>query len=283
MEAERHLLYTASWAGVTVYMAVSDAALIDRAAQFLSLPITPVPKQDICKPEFTAGRDDSGWQFIYRDRPFRVKTDSDATILFTILLADIFRSRSLHPVIHAGAFISGKGAVIYLGRKTRGKTSHTFAAWRLGYSILGDDRIALRLGAHVAQATPSCIRLRIRDGYIPREWRDIICDEKAILGGTTKDQRWMLSRSLPQMTDYESQIPIHAIAQLRRIECGPSHVDAIPLSTIFKETLNDMNLGEQTPLDFLRFMKHYTKSDKLPRINVAPGDVERGVKLLAAL
>ena len=85
------------------------------------------------------------------------------------------------------------------------------------------------------------------------------------------------------MAPCDALIPIRAIALLRRIDEGPSHVDETPLSAVIQSSLDYMSLGANTPMDLLRFMKRYAVAGKLPRVNVAPGDIERGVELLAAL
>ena len=276
------MLYTASWAGVTVLIHIDDAALKDRAERFLALAMTPAPQSTV-EPAITVSRDDHGWHFTAPIGPSFLENDDDAVILLTMLLADAFELRSPYPVLHAGAFVADGGAVIYLADLAQGKSSHTFAAWRRGYAILGDDRIALRLEERAAQAIPKCVKLRIHDSHVPCEWRDLVANGESVIGGYANDRRWMISRGLPRVTDCESLIPIHAIALLRRIEEGPSHVDRIPLSAVIQAALDYMTLGDNTPMDVLRFMKGYALTGKLPRVNVAPGDMQRGVELLAGL
>lgn len=262
---------------------INDKALKDRAERFLALPITPALLSDAAEPAIKVSRCALGWQFTAPFGPPFLEHDDDAVILLTMLLADAFERRSPYPVLHAGAFVAGGGAVIYLADIAQGKSSHTFAAWRRGYSILGDDRIALRLEQRVAQAIPKCVKLRILDSHVPREWRNLVADGETMIGGFPNDRRWVLSRRLPRMAASESLIPIRAIALLRRIDEGPSHVDRTPLSAVIQSALDYATLGTNTPMDLLRFMKRYADKGKLPRLNVAPGDIERGVDLLAAL
>ena len=93
----------------------------------------------------------------------------------------------------------------------------------------------------------------------------------------------MLSRRLPRMADCDKPVAIKSMALLRRIDEGPSHVDKTPLSAVIQSALDYATLGDNTPMDLLRFMKRYADKGKLPRVNVASGDIERGVDLLAAL
>lgn len=277
------MLYHAAWAGVTVPVDIDDTALKDRAEQFLDLPLTPAPPSDAAAPEITVSRGGNGWHFAAPIGPPFLGNDDDAVILLTMLLADGFEQRSPYPVLHAGAFMADGGAVIYLADLGQGKSSHTFAAWRRGHSILGDDRIALRLHEGTAQAIPKCVKLRIENDHVPGPWLAQVPASEALIGGFPDDRRWMLSRRLPRMADCDKPVAIKSMALLRRIDEGPSHVDKTPLSAVIQSALDYATLGDNTPMDLLRFMKRYADKGKLPRVNVAPGDIERGVDLLAAL
>ena len=277
------MLYTASWAGVTVHVAIDDESLKDRAERFLDLPISPAPQSDTAVPAITVSRGDLGWRFTAPFGPPFLGNDDDAVIFLTMLLAEAFEMRSPDPILHAGAFVAEAGAVIYLADMAQGKSSHTFAAWRRGFTILGDDRIAIRMAERAAHPIPKCVKLRIEKDRVPNLWRAEVPENETLIGGFQNDRRWVLSRRLPRMASYDSSVPIHAIALLRRIDEGPSYVDCTPLSTVIQSALDYATLGASSPMDLLRFMKGYADKGRLPRVNVAPGDIERGVELLANL
>lgn len=275
------MLYTASWAGVTVPVFIDDESLKRRAEQFLDLEMTPATSNETA----TIGvrRSARGWEFSAPLGPPLLEHDDDAVIFLTMLIAHMFEQKAPCPVLHAGAFDSGGGAVVFLAAMAQGKSSHAFAAWRRGFTVLGDDRIALRLAERAAQPIPKCVKLRIEKDRVPNLWRAEAPENETLIGGFPDDRRWVLSRSLPRMASCEASIPIRAIALLRRIDEGPSHVDRTPLSAVIQSALDYMTLGASTPMDVLRFMKRYANKGKLPRVNVAPGDIERGVDLLANL
>ncbi len=275
------MLYNASWSGVTVPVFIDDERQKRRAEKFLGLKMTPASGSAAAA--ISLRRRAHGWAFSAPIGPSFLEHDDDALILFTMLLADAFERHSPYPVLHAGAFAAGGGAVIYLAPMAEGKSSHSFAAWRRGYTVLGDDRIALRMAEGAAQAIPKCLKLRIDKSHVPSPWRDRVPASETLIGGYDNDRRWVLSRSLPRMAPFKSLIPIHAMALLRRIDAGPSHVDRIPLSTVIQSALDYATLGASSPMDLLRFMKGYADKGQLPRVNVAPGDIERGVELLANL
>ena len=275
------MLYIASWAGLAVPVWTDDEGLLRRAGQFLGLEMRPASKGETAA--LKIHRVARGWEFSAPFGPSFLEQEDDAAIFLTMLLAHEFEQQSPFPVLHAGAFDSGRGAVIYLAAMAQGKSSHTFAAWRRGYTILGDDRIALRLEDGAAQAIPKCVKLRIDQSHVPNAWRAGVPAGETMIGGYADDRRWVLSRGLPGMAPCDALIPIRAITLLRRIDEGPSHVDETPLSAVIQSSLDYMSLGANTPMDLLRFMKRYAVAGKLPRVNVAPGDIERGVELLAAL
>ena len=134
-----------------------------------------------------------GWAFCAPMGPSFLEHDDDALLLLTMLLSDAFERHSPHPVLHAGAFAADGGAVIYLAPMAEGKSSHSFAAWRRGYTVLGDDRIALRIAEGAAQAIPKCLKLRIEKSHVPSPWREQVPASESLIGGYDNDRRWVLS------------------------------------------------------------------------------------------
>ncbi len=175
------------------------------------------------------------------------------------------------------------GAVLYLADLGQGKSVLTFAAWCQGYPILGDDRIALLLDKQAARPLPKCVKLRIDDWRVPSAWQAHVPEEAALIGGFPDDLRWMLSRRLPRVVACDSTIPVRAIALLRRVDEGPTYLDRVATSTALQAALEYVTLGAGTPMDLLRFMKAYAHRGRMPRLNVAPDEIERGVELLAEL
>ena len=256
-------------------------ALKERIERFLGLELTPGAGED--EAEITVRRTAGGWAFESPIGPRGVTREDDAAFLLFELLALEFGKRTRRPVVHAGAFMVDGGAVLYLGDRQQGKSSLTFAAWRRGHDILGDDRIALVIADGAVRSLPKCRKLRLDDGLPRAEWRSLVPLHGAFVGTLKGDSRWILSRRLPGVFDSQAAAPVRAVAVLRRIDAGPTHIDEVAATEALADTLPMATVGENTPLDVLRFLKPHAPGGRIRRLNVAPGDIERGVELLVNL
>lgn len=69
-------------------------------------------------------------------------------------------------VLHGAAIETPSGALLVIGKSTRGKTSFAAEAVRCGYRLLGEDGIAVRLDTKTQSpiAYPGCLGVRLRHG-----------------------------------------------------------------------------------------------------------------------
>ena len=133
------------------------------------------------------------------------------------------------------------------------------------------------------RSLPKCIKLRLDDSVPPAEWRSLVPEHSAFVGTLKGENRWILSRRLPGILDSQEAVPVRAVVVLRRIDAGPTHIDEIAATEALADLLPMANVGENTPLDVLRFLKPHAPGGRIRRLNVAPGDSGRGVDLLANL
>ena len=275
------VLFTAAWDNCSVHLSLDYMALKERAERFLALDLKPSAGGG--RPDISIRRTDSGWAFESSIGARSVMREDDAAFLLFELLAMEFGNRTRRPVVHAGVFMVDGGAVLYLGDRQQGKSSLTFAAWRRGHAILGDDRITLAIEDDAVRSLPKCLKLRL-DHSLPRaEWRSLVPQDSAFVGTLKGDSRWILSRRLPGVLDSHVAVPVRAVAVLRRIDAGPTHIDEVATTEALADALPMATVGENTPLDVLRFLKPHAPGGRIRRLNVAPGDIERGVDLLAKL
>ena len=277
------MLYTAVWADCAVPVFIDDAALKSRVERFLATELAPSTGANREAPKVKLRRRDRRWEFDAPPGLPSFERDDDAVLFFSVALANEFEQCARLPVIHAGAFVANGGAVLYLADLGQGKSVLTFAAWCQGYPILGDDRIALLLEEQAARPLPKCVKLRIDDWHVPAAWQAHVPEEEALIGGFPDDRRWMLSRRLPRVVACDATVPVRAIALLRRVDKGDTHLDEVPASSALREALTYATVAERTPMDLLRFMKAHAHRGRLPRINVAPDQIDEAVGLLAEL
>ena len=111
----------------------------------------------------------------------------------------------------------------------------------------------------------------------------MVPEHSAFVGTLKGENRWILSHRLPGILDSQEAVPVRAVVVLRRIDAGPTHIDEIAATEALADLLPMANVGENTPLDVLRFLKPHAPGGRIRRLNVAPGDSGRGVDLLANL
>ena len=277
------MLFTAKWDDIVVPIELADGVFKNRLETFLDIEMAPSEGPGDTQPTTTIHRENTGWVL---DTPLGARSliDEDAAV-FTLLesLNYEFWMRTKVPVIHAGGFMLDSGAVLYLGGQRAGKSRITFAAWRQGYPILGDDRMVLHLGEHAVQAMPKCLKLRLDSDHVPPDWRCLVLDEHAFTGEIRGERRWILSRRLPHMVSCSSIVPVRTVVALRRVESGPTRFDEVAMTEVLSEMLPTSTVGENTALDVLRFLKRHATRGRIRRLNVAPNEVEAGLALLAEL
>ncbi len=275
--------YTAVWGDCEVPVYIDDAVLKNRVERFLTTALAPSRGANGEAPKIKLRRSPRGWTFDAPPGLPSFERDDDAVLFFSVALANEFEQCARLPVLHAGAFVVNGGAVLYLADLGQGKSRLTFAAWCQGYPILGDDRIALLLDEGAVRPIPKCVKLRIDDWHVPPAWQAHVPANAALIGGFPDDRRWMLSRRLPRVVACDATVPVRAIALLRRIDKGDTHLDEVPASSALREALTYATVAERTPMDLLRFMKIHAHRGRLPRINVGPDQIDEAVGLLAEL
>ena len=275
------MLFNIAWDDCSAHLSLDDMALKERTERFLGPELTLGTGG--AEADITMRRTDGGWAFESPIGPRSMTREDDAAFLLFELLAMEFGKRTRRPVVHAGAFIVDGGAVLYLGDRHQGKSSLTFAAWHRGHAVLGDDRIALVIEDGAVRSLPKCIKLRLDDNVPRAEWRSLVPEHGAFVGTLKGDTRWILSRRLPGIVDSQDAIPVRAVVVLRRIDAGPTHIDEVAATEALADTLPMATVGENTPLDVLRFLKPHAPGGRIRRLNVAPDEVEVGLALLAKL
>lgn len=277
------MLFTAKWNDIVVPIDLADGVFKNRLESFLDIELTPADGPSETPPTTTIRRENTGWAL---DTPLGSRSlanDDDAAFTLLESLTYEFWMRTRHTVIHAGGFMLDGGAVLYLGGPRAGKSRLTFAAWRQGHPILGDDRMVLHLDKHAVQPMPKCVKLRLDSDHVPPDWRRLVPDEHSFTGEIRGDRRWILSRRLPHMISCTSIVPVRSVVALRRVDSGPTRFDKSALTEVLSETLPASSVGENTALDVLRFLKFHASEGRIQRLNVAPDEVEVGLALLAKL
>jgi hypothetical protein len=98
-------------------------------------------------------------------------------------------------VLHASGVLTPKGAVIFMGRSSTGKSSLAAAFYRRGFSVLGDDTLALDVKNGQALAYPTFPQLRL--------WPDMLRTLKITPAETLALRPKLPKRGLPTPDGFE--------------------------------------------------------------------------------
>ena len=78
------MLYTVTWAGVTMTVDINDKTIKDRAERFLDLAITPASRTDTVETVIVVSRSAQGWHFTAPFGPSLLENCDDAVIFLTM-------------------------------------------------------------------------------------------------------------------------------------------------------------------------------------------------------
>lgn len=280
-----------AWAGHALGVRVPDpeaqtAALIDR---FLALDAAPAPANGAAACGALAAslrRAGRGWRI---EGPFgAVAAGAREDALYALLEALAFgfaRAAADRFVVHAGGIVADGGAVVLFGPAFSGKSSLAFAAWKRGLDVLGDDRLCLDAKRGAASAFPKCLKLRLAAGATGPAGRDgrAFGGDEAFVGALGGDRRLVLSRRLPGFVNYDSAIPIRAIAWLARDDrAAASRLEPMPATEALEGILGEATGADCSPMALVRLVKACAPGGRIARLRIAPGDLDRALDVLLA-
>ncbi len=133
------------WHGCAAHLETSNRSAIAQIERFLGLSAR-------YNNRLPANANGSVVSVLSRDRGALVRTSawqawasSHDQLIYLILeaLGQIFVEAYAGTVFHAAAFDHGDGAVVIHGPAVAGKTTLLYRAWRRGFAVVSDDRIAL--------------------------------------------------------------------------------------------------------------------------------------------
>lgn len=248
-------------------------------ARYLGLPVTP---HDAAHSAHVAVlRHGAGYRARVADESVDARSWQAARLALLEAVAYAFAQTGGVTVLHAGAWHGPKGAVALLGGPRAGKTYLTFAAWRQGRTVLGDDRVALR-GAALG-AFPKCLKLRVAAGAKPADVLPDAAPGSAFAADLGGERRLVIARTLPGFAGYETAHPLRAIVVLERARGPRSVLDAIPAVEALERVLPSGGAGVATPMSLVRALKPFVESGRIPRLGVGADDAEGALALLDRL
>lgn len=280
-------MYRIAWSDCATDVRSDDPGLITQIGHYLDLPLVPIESSETGDAKVLlaaeVARSGDGYRIRCPFGNFAMLTPADTLFMLLEAVAYRFASSTRRLVVHAGGFINGGGAVIYFGAGWSGKSSLTFAAWRHGVEVLGDDRVCLDPASGCAAIFPKCLKLRLDANDPPEALAGAVSASDAFAGSLAGDRRAVVSRRVPGFVDYEATPPIRALVQIERTDDGESRLEEVPVVDTLDEILAQTALGGSTPMEMVRLVKTHASGGRLPRLRIAKDDTETAFALLRAL
>ena len=271
--------YRLAWDGHAIGIASDEprvVALIDRY-----LAIAPIAVAADALPAATLVRQSQGYRASGAAGTARLRSWPAAAYWLLEAVAYGFTLAAPRLLVHAGAFVGPKGAVVYVGLPQAGKSSLSFAAWRRGLPVIGDDRIAMVGDA--ARAFPKCLKVRIAPRDKSGAWAADLPTESCFAATLWGDRRLILTRRLPGVAGYGVDMPIHRLVVIERGPGTVSRMTDVPVAEAAQELLPSAGLAHHTPMDLVRLFKRHGRAGRLPRVSIGTDDFGRALDLLCAL
>ncbi len=277
------MLYRLAWDGCAVALRCDDPRLVESVESYLDLAAEALDDDPAMACAADVARNGEGHRVRLPYGETATASWSDTTYLVLEAVAYGFALATRQLVVHAGGFIAEGGAVVCLGAPKAGKSSLSFAAWRRGFEVLGDDRICLDPAAGRASVYPKCLKIRLDGDAPPADMAELVKQGNAFVGALGDDRRLVLSRRLPGFAGYDAAPPLRALVCIERIDQGRSRLDAVPVVDVLDDVLTQAMFADRSPMDLVRLVKAHAPGGRLPWLRIAPHDSDAALGLLHAL
>lgn len=271
-----------TWSDCAVDVRGDDAGLLEDIVRYVDLPAAPETDraQTDVAAEVTHDSRGNGYSVRWPFGEVSIPSRSDTLFLALEAVAHGFAASTQRLVVHAGGFVERGGAVVYFGPGLSGKSSLTFAAWRHGLEILGDDRVCLDPVSGQATVFPKCLKLRLTANEPPAALEAAISADEAFVGSLGNDRRVVVSRRVPGFFGYDAEAPVRTLLRIEHTDGEESRLDDVAVVDVLDDMLAHALPGRFTPMDLVRLVKAHVPGGRLPRLFVAPDDTDTALSLV---
>lgn len=277
--------YRLRWQGLSALLETDEPDLIADAARFLALRAEPTEDADDAASEAALAVRRIGAAYELSS-PYGEKHGLDRKALLYLLLETIghdFMEQSDAAIVHAGAFARAGEAIAYFGLPRTGKTSLSYAAWRRGLTVIGDDRTVLDAARGRVEAFPKCVKVRVDSEEVDLFQALGLTAREVFVAQVGRERRLVLARSLPRMAGYEAAYPLAALVWLARAAGSGAALEPLSASAALPLFLGQVIPPDPAPMAFLRLLKRMAKAGRALALNVGEGAVEEALDLLCGL
>jgi glycosyltransferase involved in cell wall biosynthesis len=273
--------HTLRWGDAVLRLETPDAELARVVADLAGIdgePMTEAPGPHVAVWEANAG-----FVVSAASRSIWCATRDDVILALVGALSDGFAAAAdRHVLVHAGAVVADGRAALFVGPERAGKSWLAFAAWLDGFTVIGDDMIALHPGGRTASAFPRPFKLRVTEPRLPRELAGRGIKDGVALGRVDGEWRVAIGRRNPGIAHHATPYPVSHLFFLSRRDTGPSATAAVadPREAVAQLTAATAIGG--TPLDMrvVALLRALWDGGGVERLEVGPDDAPGALALL---
>lgn len=132
------------------------------------------------------------------------------------LVTACFLSKTQQVVVHSGAIIIDKQAVLFSGLPHAGKSTLALSAWLANYPLINDDLLVYNTKNHTVSAFPKPLKPRLPTLNIPCEVTKKAGAPNLVAGHFVNDIGLFVGRKSPGMTAYSTETSVKAFYYIER-------------------------------------------------------------------
>ncbi len=272
------------WHGCAAHLEATKQPTIERIERFLALPAR---HEDRLSPSSDGAvvsvRSEDGGALV-RTGAWQAWAAGDDQLTYLILeaLGQVFIEAYAGTVFHAAAFEHDRGTVVIHGPAQSGKTSLLYRAWRRGFTVISDDRVALEADCQTVQAFPRCLKLRCHGDAEAAALASGIPSDLFAKAAVGPDRRIILARTLPGFLSYGETRPIRALVQVERT-ADETQLEAIEPSAALSVALRNIVSSDFNPTAVVHLIKSQADQGSLYRLRIGPDQIDAALDLLAEI
>lgn len=132
------------------------------------------------------------------------------------LVTACFLSKTQQVVLHSGAIIIDKQAVLFSGLPNAGKSTLALSAWLAHYALINDDLLVYNTQNHTVSAFPKPLKPRLPTLDIPSEITKKAGAPNLVAGHFVHDIGLFVGRKSPGMIAYAEETSVKAFYYIER-------------------------------------------------------------------
>jgi hypothetical protein len=271
-------VWSLSWVDVNLILWLPGPQWADRLSALLGIRLQPEESNpsdpDVLVNDLAIG----GFQITAADTFHEVANESDLLLRVISLIGSLLLGKTRQLIVHAGAIVTGEGALLFCGPSYVGKSTLGFYAWKTGLDLLGDDRVVFHSEEASVSAFPKPLKPRVPIGNCP----DFLSGSATgLMGWLEGEAHWVVARSQSGIVPLALKVPIQRIIFLERSGMAGSQLRQLAAQEALPRWLNQIMLSQcSSRLETIQTLEHLVFAGRVHALDVGEGDIDGALQLM---